>query len=69
MATPPHVNSLQAKEAVRRIHDRHRRVDDPYREELGEDPAEVLSYLRKRGADMPNGIRVDDIFDAAVLYI
>ena len=69
MATPPRVTSLQAKEAAQRIHDRHRRIDDPYREELGGEPAEVLSYLRKRGADMPNGIRIDDIFDAAVLHI
>lgn len=69
MATPPRVTSLQAEVAIQNILERHRRVDARYREELGTEPAEVLSYLRKRGADMPDGIRVDDIFDAAVLHI
>ncbi|WP_412741268.1 hypothetical protein [Krasilnikovia sp. MM14-A1259] len=44
-------------------------MDDPHRGELGSEPAEVLSYLRKHGSGLPEGVRVDDLFDAAVLHV
>jgi hypothetical protein len=69
MTTPPRVTPERATEAVLAIHERHRQIGDPHREEIGYEPADVLDYLRKRGPGLPEGVRVDDLFDAALLHV
>lgn len=59
----------QAGAALTAIRDRHTTVDDRHAEELTDDPAEVLAYLRKHGPTMPDGIRVDDLTDAVTLHL
>lgn len=69
MSTPPRVTAEQMAEAISRIHERHLRIDDPYREELTYEPGQVLLYLRKRGPGQPDGVRADDHFDALMLHV
>lgn len=38
MGTPPRPLLIETEVAIERIHDRHERVDDPRRAELGTDP-------------------------------
>jgi len=68
MTTPPRVTADQLADAVYGIHERHRRCGDQNRGELTEEPAEILSYLRKHWTQFPDGIRCDDLDDAVVLH-
>lgn len=70
MATPPRVDAARAAQAVRDIADRRAEIDDPHRDRLGDDPLEVLLYLRKySGPNIPEAVRQADIEDGLRLRI
>lgn len=69
MTTPPRVHPDDVADAIFRIHDRHRRYGDPHRHDLTEDPAQILSYLRKHATRLADGLRADDLLDAGILHV
>ncbi|MEU7802688.1 hypothetical protein AB0B10_25850 [Micromonospora arborensis] len=70
MATPPRVNDDRAAQAVHDIAARRAAIDDPNRDRLGDDPLDVLLYLRKfSGASVPDAVREADIEDGLRLRI
>ncbi|WP_018588931.1 hypothetical protein [Salinispora arenicola] len=75
MATPPRITDDQATQALHAITGRRAAIDDPHREQLGDDltPLDVLhmlSYLRKHsGSGIPNQVRRADIADAMRLRV
>lgn len=52
MAIPPHVTPDEGRAALARIIERHRRAGDEHVALDGEDPSEVLAYLRRLGSGM-----------------
>lgn len=75
MATPPRIDDVQAQSALRAIAERRAAIDDPYREQLGDDLTlsdvlHVLSYLRKHsGSQLPEAVRRADVTDALRLRV
>ncbi|MEU4377705.1 hypothetical protein [Pseudonocardia alni] len=68
MATPPRVTDAERDAAVTRIVDRHDRIDDPRRSELGSDPRDVVTFVLNRGpAGVPRWVQAADHHDAVVL--
>jgi hypothetical protein len=54
--------------ALERIRARHEFADDPWRGEMGTEPAEVLGYLRRRwAAGTGRATAVDDVWDELTL--
>ncbi|MDI1462639.1 hypothetical protein QEZ54_16825 [Catellatospora sp. KI3] len=56
-------------DAIHAIVRRRDDVDDPHREALTQDPLEVLSYLRKYSAGMPQWVREADVVDGLKLRV
>jgi hypothetical protein len=70
VTTPPRPTEEDVARAIASIYDRHRRSGAEYLDEIGSTPAEVLSYLRKRGAAIDDDdVRELDLYDAAVLHV
>ncbi|GGM22254.1 hypothetical protein ACFFX1_11250 [Dactylosporangium sucinum] len=75
MATPPRIDDDRAVLALQAIAERRAAIDDPHREQLGDDPTvvdvlHVLSYLRKySGAGTPEQVRRADVTDALRLRV
>ncbi|MBN9739187.1 hypothetical protein PP1_029785 [Pseudonocardia sp. P1] len=68
MATPPRITDVERDAAITRISDRHSRIDDPRRSELGTDPRDVISWVLDRGtAGVPTAVSAADHHDAVVL--
>jgi hypothetical protein len=67
VATPPRVTRTEADAAIERIHRRHARVDDPRRSELSDQPAEVLEYLTRHSALLPQWAIALDVLDGLSL--
>ncbi|MEU1813412.1 hypothetical protein [Micromonospora aurantiaca (nom. illeg.)] len=59
----------QAARAVRDIADRHAKVDDPHLERLGDEPLDVLRYLRKYSNGVPDPVSKADVADGLRLRI
>lgn len=68
MATPPRPSRLEVGAALERIRARHDRVEDPHRDQLGEEPRDVLAYLRRRSGSLPRAVAADDVWDELVLH-
>jgi hypothetical protein len=77
MATPPRVTRAQADDAIERITERRHKVDDANLHMLTSEPAEVLNYLRRYGADpyrhLPaheaQQLREQDVMDGLLLRV
>jgi hypothetical protein len=69
VATPPRVTRAELDAAVRRIHRRHERLDDPRRSELSDDPAQVLEYLTRHSGWLPQWALAQDTQDGLVLNV
>ncbi|WP_145984133.1 MULTISPECIES: hypothetical protein [unclassified Pseudonocardia] len=68
MATPPRITDVERDAAITRITDRHTRIDDPRRSELGTDPRDVISWVLDRGtAGVPTAVSAADHQDAVLL--
>jgi glutathione S-transferase len=69
MSTPPRVTPDQLLAACSAIVQRHLRAGDEEISSAGSDPSDLLLYLRMHGGRVPEGVRVDDLFDAVVLHL
>lgn len=69
MALPPPVTDEQAADAVRRIAERRRSIDDENASRLGEDPVDVLAYLRRYSSGIPQHVAEADVLDGLVLEL
>lgn len=68
MATPPRITDAERDAAITRIVERHDRIDDPRRSELGSDPRDVVTFVLNRGpAGVPRWVQAADHHDAVVL--
>ncbi len=63
-AAAPH-----AAAAVGRIIDRRHAIDDENAWRLGENPVDVLAYLRRYSADVPRAVAEADVLDGLVLEL
>ncbi|MEU7822949.1 hypothetical protein [Catellatospora sp. NPDC049133] len=67
MTTPPRPSDRDMADAIERIYERRRRVDDEF-ELLSDDPRLVLEYLMRRsGRDLPVGVRAEEVADGLIL--
>lgn len=69
MATPPKISHEEATAALQRIIDRHRTWGGPRLADIGTSASEMLDYLEKHWSTFPDGIRCDDLNDAAMLHV
>lgn len=71
VTTPPRIDDDRAAQALHDIAARRAAIDDPHREQLSDDPLDVLhvlAYLRKH-TNVPAQVRGDDVIDALRLRI
>lgn len=69
MTTPPRVHPQAVDAAADSIFRRHTDRGDQAADEMGHLPRDVLAYLRRRAPQLPDGLRVDDLDDVAVLLL
>ena len=69
MSTPPRVSSKQAAAAADAIVERHLRAGDDTIGAAGVDPSDLLFYLRANPNRVAEGVRADDLYDAATLHV
>ncbi|MEQ3552610.1 hypothetical protein WIS52_19225 [Pseudonocardia nematodicida] len=68
MATPPRITSVERDAAITRVTERHIRIDDPRRSELGTEARDVISWVLDRGtAGVPTAVSAADHHDAVLL--
>lgn len=69
MATPPPVSAADAAAAVDRIAGRRRAIDDPHLWRMGDQPHEVLDYLRRYSSGVPADVAQADVLDGLTLKV
>lgn len=70
MATPPYVSRADADEAVERIAQRRREIDDPHLDRLTDNPADMPNYLRRyTSEDTPDWVKRADAEDGLVIRL
>lgn len=69
MTTPPKVDDDVVAAAIMSVLKRHTDHDDDRLEQVGQDPHDVLVYLRKRFPHLPQGLRCDDMDDVFTLLL